>query len=230
LGHSLAQRIINDSKNQVIEPSKLVYDLSGYKGNISILNNLKNKQGWIAVTLLNVSTFEDSDYLICLGATDSEPISSEQVKRLLSLPVKQEFPCIFGDTEAYINRCEEDAVNLQITSVKERDNDYLKAETDKLNKWAEDRVNAAELAIKDTKRRIKELNREAQKTTDPQELLKIQQDLQDLSKKQKKQRQEIFNVEDEIEGMRDNMIKSIEKRMKQELKQERLFTIHWELI
>jgi len=231
IGHPLAQHIIEDAKSNVIDHAKLVFDLTGYSGNISILNDLKNKEGWISVTALRVSSFEDSDYLICLGATtETDSLSAEQVKRLLSLPVKSENSEDDIEYELIINKREKEAIHLQITSVKERDNDYFKAETEKLNKWADDRVNAAELAIKETKRRIKELNREALKTTDAQEQLKIQNELQDLSKKQKKQRQEIFNVEDEIAEMRDSMISNIEKRMRQELKQERLFTIQWKLI
>ena len=231
IGHPLAQHIIEEAKSKVLDHAKLVFDLSGYRGNISILNDLKNKEGWISVTALRVSSFEDSDYLICLGqTTKAETLSEEQVKRLLSLPVKSETQDDGTGNDQIINQREEEAIHLQITSVKERDNDYFKAETEKLNKWADDRVNAAELAIKETKRRIKELNREALKTTDAQEQLKIQNELQELSRKQKKQRQEIFNVEDEIAEMRDNMISSIEKRMKQELRQERLFTINWEIV
>jgi hypothetical protein len=91
-------------------------------------------------------------------------------------------------------------------------------------------MNAAELAIKETKTRIKELNREAQKTIDPTAQLNIQQQLQELSRKQKKQRQEIFIVEDEIAEMRDKMISDIQNRMKQEINKNRLFTINWKLV
>ncbi len=69
-----------------------------------------------------------------------------------------------------------------------------------------------------------------EKTTDPTAQLKIQEQLQDLSKKQKRQRQEIFIVEDEIAEMRDKMIADIQKRMKQEIIKTPLFTINWKLI
>ncbi len=49
-------------------------------------------------------------------------------------------------------------------------------------------MNSAELAIKETKAKIKELNREAQKSIDSTSQLKIQGQLQDESRKQKKQR------------------------------------------
>ena len=77
---------------------------------------------------------------------------------------------------------------------------------------------------------IKELNREAQKSTDPAIQLQIQLALQEQSKKQKKQRQEIFTVEDEITEMRDKMIAEIQLRMKQKVNKNHLFTINWQLI
>ena len=117
-----------------------------------------------------------------------------------------------------------------LKTLSERDNNYLKFETEKLTKWAEDRMNAAELAIKETKAKIKELNREAQKTVDPTSQLKIQEQLQDESRKQKKQRQEIFIVEDEIAEMRDKMISDIQKRMKQVISKTHLFTNYWKLV
>jgi delta 1-pyrroline-5-carboxylate dehydrogenase len=117
-----------------------------------------------------------------------------------------------------------------LKTLSERDNNYLKFETEKLTKWAEDKMNTAELAIKETKAKIKELNREAQKTVDPTAQLKIQEQLQDESRKQKKQRQEIFIVEDEIAEMRDKMISDIQKRMKQEISKTHLFTINWKLV
>jgi predicted nucleic acid-binding Zn-ribbon protein len=91
-------------------------------------------------------------------------------------------------------------------------------------------MNAVELAIKETKQKIKELNREANKTTDTQQQLKIQTEIQELTRKQKKQRQEIFSVEDEIVEMRDKMISDIKLRMKQETTIKDLYTINWKLI
>jgi hypothetical protein len=74
------------------------------------------------------------------------------------------------------------------------------------------------------------LNREAQKLIDPTSQLKIQGQLQDESRKQKKQRQEIFIMEDEIAEMRDKMIIDIQKRMKQVISKTHLFTNYWKLV
>jgi hypothetical protein len=149
---------------------------------------------------------------------------------MLSLPAEIATVAEKNIENEQISKIGEIYLNALLKTISEKDNSYMKLETEKLTKWAEDRMNAAELAIKDTKARIKELNREAQKTIDPAIQLQIQLDLQEQSRKQKKQRQEIFTVEDEITEMRDKMIAEIQMRMKQEVNKNHLFTINWQLI
>jgi len=231
MGHPLAQQILTKVKSTELPLTTLTFDLTGYKGNVSILKELKGQMGWLSVMALSVDSFESSDYLLVFGSTDKGvQLKEDQAKRLLTLPVKNNNSNESQIDLKIINKIGELHLNALLKSISERDNSYLKFETEKLTKWAEDRMNAAELAIKETKARIKELNRESQKTVDPTTQLNIQEQLQELSAKQKKQRQAIFIVEDEIAEMRDKMIADIQKRMKQEISKTHLFTINWKLI
>ena len=58
----------------------------------------------------------------------------------------------------------------------------------------------------------------------------IQEKLQQLETRQRKQRQEIFTVEDEIEQKRDKLIAGLEKRLSQCQQLECLFTIRWKVV
>lgn len=230
MGHPLAQTVLEKVKKKDLPPADLSFDLTGFEGNISILEELKGNQGWLGVVSVSVDSFESSDYVIAFGQTqDGKHLSEEQAKKMLTLPVNQVTQLQNDIDETIITLLLENRLQILLQSISEKDNNYLKFETEKLTKWAEDRMNAAELAIKETKARIKELNREVQKTTDPMAQLKLQQLLQEESRKQKKQRQEIFMVEDEIAEMRDKMIADIQNRMKQEISKTHLFTINWKL-
>jgi ERCC4-related helicase len=231
MGHPLAQTVLEKVKGRELGHANLTFDLTSYEGNVSILDELKGKDGWLGVMAVSVDSFESSDYILTYGLTSTgSSLSEDQVKRLLTLPAKMNASDHDKlDLEEIDNINEIHLVSL-LNSISERDNNYLKFETEKLTKWAEDRMNAAELAIKDTKAKIKELTRESQKTIDPKAQLDIQQQLQEQSRKQKKQRQEIFIVEDEIAEMRDKMISDIQMRMKQEINKTHLFTINWKLI
>lgn len=231
MGHPLAQTVLEKIKEKELHPASLTFDLTGYKGNVAILDELKGQQGWLSVMAVSVDSFESSDYLMAYGiAGNGITLTEDQVKRLLTLPAKNVTENTSEVDEALVIKSGETYLNTLLKTLSEKDNNYLKFETEKLTKWAEDRMNAAELAIKETKAKIKELNREAQKTVDPTTQLKIQEQLQEESRKQKKQRQEIFIVEDEIAEMRDKMIADIQKRMKQEISKTLLFTINWKLV
>lgn len=231
MGHPLAQTVLEKVKEKELQPASLTFDLTGYKGNVAILDELKGQQGWLSVMAVSVDSFESSDYLMAYGiANNGITLTEDQAKRLLTLPAKNATQDSNTIDESLVIKSGETYLDALLKTLSERDNNYLKFETEKLTKWAEDRMNAAELAIKETKAKIKELNREAQKTVDPTSQLKIQEQLQDESRKQKKQRQEIFVVEDEIAEMRDKMISDIQKRMKQEISKTHLFTINWKLV
>ncbi|MFZ4106891.1 SNF2-related protein [Flavobacterium sp.] len=231
MGHPLAQTVLEKAKAKTLQPASLTFDLTGYKGNVAILDELKGQQGWLSVMAVSVDSFESSDYLMAYGfANNGINLTEDQAKRLLTLPAKNANQYSNIIVNSLVIKTGETYLDALLKTLSERDNNYLKFETEKLTKWAEDRMNAAELAIKETKAKIKELNREAQKTVDPTSQLKIQEQLQDESRKQKKQRQEIFIVEDEIAEMRDKMINDIQKRMKQEISKTHLFTINWKLV
>lgn len=55
----------------------------------------------------------------------------------------------------------------------------------------------------------------------------IQEKIQKLERQQRRQRQEIFKVEDEIMEKRDQLIDQLEKGLAQRTTSETLFTIRW---
>ncbi|MFN6195515.1 MAG: hypothetical protein ACK5BN_17025, partial [Planctomycetota bacterium] len=58
----------------------------------------------------------------------------------------------------------------------------------------------------------------------------IQDKIQKLERQQRRQRQEIFKVEDEITVKRDRLVESLEKRLAQKTSRETLFTIRWSVV
>ena len=58
----------------------------------------------------------------------------------------------------------------------------------------------------------------------------MQKQLKGLEQKQRKQRAEIWDVEDEIADKRDELIAALEARMKQKTEIKELFTIRWSVV
>ncbi|MEL7656369.1 MAG: helicase, partial [Bacillota bacterium] len=58
----------------------------------------------------------------------------------------------------------------------------------------------------------------------------LQEKIQELEKKKRRQRQQIFDLEDEITQKRDDLISALERRMTQTTTSKPLFTIAWKVI
>ena len=109
----------------------------------------------------------------------------------------------------------------------EQNSAHFNEAREKLERWADDMVLSAEKALADTKEQIKALRRQARQAVTLEEQHQIQEKIQKLERQQRRQRQEIFNVEDEIMEKRDHLIDSLEKRLAQRTETETLFTIRW---
>ena len=112
----------------------------------------------------------------------------------------------------------------------EENNQHFNEGRDRLEKWAEDMVFAAEKELKDTKEQIKSLNRQTRLANTMDEQHQLQAKIRTLEKKKRRQRQQIFDVEDEIMDKRDALITALEKRMAQKTDIQTLFIIQWRVV
>ncbi|MDO9469616.1 MAG: hypothetical protein Q7J23_02660, partial [Nitrosomonas sp.] len=74
----------------------------------------------------------------------------------------------------------------------EANNHFFNEAREKLEKWADDMILAAEKALKDTREQIKIQQRQARLAPNLDEQHEIQKQIQKLEKQQRRQRQEIF--------------------------------------
>jgi hypothetical protein len=111
----------------------------------------------------------------------------------------------------------------------EANNKHFQEERERLEKWADDQIIAAERELADTKARIKALNRAARLTTTTEEQLTTQNEIREAEKEQRRQRQRIFDLEDDVKDKRDRLITKLEERMTQRTQRETIFTIRWKV-
>jgi hypothetical protein len=72
--------------------------------------------------------------------------------------------------------------------------------------------------------------REARQATTLEEQHRIQEEIARLERVKRRQRQDIFKVEDEIIEKRDALIANLGKRLAQKTECRPLFTIRWEVV
>ena len=121
--------------------------------------------------------------------------------------------------------------NIQATKTlsQNRNNSFFKAESEKIDRYTEDKLFAAEKEIKDVKAKIKSLEREERAEENLERKIALQEEIATLERKKRKLRQEIFDVEDEIEDERKSLIDALKQHLNAKATNQHLFTFKWKL-
>lgn len=232
IGHPIAQYLIDEFKSKELDETMLTFNYSDTKLNVSSIEHLVGKSGIIHLSNFEVTSFDITDNLLFVGFTDDgTELTNEVCKRILELPVdaKSSYQLTSSESNLMTDKREKHK-ELLLEALQAKDTEYFQLEVDKLHKWAEDKILASEKELKDVKSKIKEINRDSKKTSSSEALLKMQTELRDLERKKKRLRQEIFEVEDEIEERRDEMINAIKAKMLKAINESSIFTIKWKLV
>ena len=100
-----------------------------------------------------------------------------------------------------------------------------------LTAWqAEDKLRSAEEALCNTRARISQLKRDSRNAVTLEEQERIQKELIESERRLRRQRQEIFDVEDEIIEQRDALIDTLQQRMQEETETQTLFVVRWRVV
>lgn len=207
----------------------LDYNMHGAR--ISVVEKLRGKSGWLTLARLEVSAYETTEALLFSGLTDDgEPLDQETCEKLMSLPSAGKPDPLHAEAPRALAANSQRAVAATVAQVLEANQRLFNEERDKLERWADDKLLAAEEALKNTKARISQLKRDARKAATLQEQDGFQRELSELERKQRSLRQEIFAVEDEIIAKRDELIASLQQRLHEKTSNETLFSIRWQVI
>lgn len=231
LSHPLGQWSIDTSLNAPTPLVAIDFNYSEHSTRISVIENLKGQSGWLCLVKAQVTTAQTTDALLFSGLTDTGAVLDQDTcEKLMSLAATSNAQTV---TEAIPSNLQANAKRYTeafIAEVLENNQRLFNEERDKLERWAEDKINAAEETLRNTKARISQLKREARKATSMQEQDSIQREIAEQERKQRRQRQEIFNVEDEIIEQRDALIDSLQERLQEKTEQQTLFTLRWQVV
>ena len=232
LSHPLGEWSIDQGKGTETPTAKVKFDVTNYPARISVVESLKGKSGWLTLQYLTIDSFDREEYLLFSAMdTNSKSLDQETCQRLFQCAA--EVSTVGEPSPELTDRLKKESgrhAEATITHSLEGNNNLFNEERERLEKWAEDMVVAAEKDLSDTKSQIKAVRRQARLATTLDEQNELQQKLRDLEKKQRKQRQQIFEIEDEIAEKRDSLIDGLQRRMTQKTHSTHLFTIQWEVV
>jgi ERCC4-related helicase len=229
LSHPLGQHVIDAGKRISTPVACLVFDVGGHTAHIAAVESLKGKRGWLALQRLQIDSFEREEYLLFSAFDESgRSIGQETCEKLFrcDASVESAVEPILDASERLEREAERHAA-ATITHSLETNNRFFLEERERLERWADDMVVSAEKELADTKAQIRAANREARLSRTLEEQHAVQEKVRDLEREMRRQRQRIFDVEDDIMAKRDQLILSLERRLSQRTASERLFTIQW---
>lgn len=234
LSHPLGEWSIDTARSAATPPAAISLDYSKHGTRVSVIERLKGKFGWLRLVRLVVTAYETTETLLFSGTCDDgTTLDQEACERLMSVQAASRPSPLTGAAATSPDMLATNSarqVEATIAAILETNQRLFTEERDKLEKWADDKLMAAEEQLRNTKARIAQLKRDARKAATLQEQSDIQQELSTLERQQRKQRQDIFAVEDEIIERRDALIQALQERLKQTTEEEHLFTLRWTVV
>jgi hypothetical protein len=229
LSHPLGEHVVEVAKSQETPLAHLTFDISQHPTRIAVIEQLKGLSGWLVLQAVTIESFEREEYLLFSGfSDDGDSLDPETCGKLFHCRATTgSAPSLASELR---RRLDAEAVRHAegtIARSLEANNRFFREEQDRLDRWADDMVLAVEKALSDTKAQLKALKRQARQATTTDEQHALQVRIREQERKQRRQRQEIFDAEDEIQDKRDALINALERRLKQSTSADTLFTIRW---
>ena len=227
LTHPLGEHVLDGGRR--LEPPEALLEFEMPAEKISVLANLDTPRGWLELNLLELSSFQLEEHLVFTACTeDGVWLDADASALLMSLQAHQVGPATRTPPTAFAanvrRQCE-----AALSKALEENDQYFQVEREKLDQWADDQIQAAELALQDTKDKIKDAKRRARSAQTIDEQAAINDQIKTLESQQRGQRRDIFDVEDAIGAKRDALIEALHKRLNQSSHTIKLLRIQWRI-
>lgn len=230
LNHPLGEWSIETGLNAPTPTATLKLDYDQHPGRISVIEQLRGQSGWLTLVHLRVTAYDMVESLLFTGCTDDgQWLDQETCEKLMSIPaIGKPTPTTDTPSDALAANSRQ-AEQAAIHTALEANQRLFNEERDKLERWADDKILAAEEALRHTKARIAELKRDSRHAATLDEQNTLQHEIAELERSKRRQRQQIFDVEDEIIEKRDQLIDALQQRLHEKTETHTLFTIRWQL-
>ncbi len=230
LSHPLGEWVVNAAQAAPTPLQRIVFAPQHNTARIAVVEALRGKSGVLTLQKLTVDSFEKQEFLLFSALTsEGDSLDQETCEKLMACQAQPELQAaelsaaLAARLQAEAKRHAEATVAHSL----ETNNKHFVEARDKLDRWAEAMEHSAEQALRNTKEQIKTALREARQAPTLAEQQALQERIAKLERLQRKQRQEIFQVTDDIQDQREKLIDQLAQRMTQKVRTEELFSLQW---
>lgn len=231
IGHPLAAWVIQQAKSRQLSSGRLVFDYDGNKTQVSTLKAHRGQTGWLTVSLISVDALGQQEQHLIVAATTTQGVAlaEDDPEKLLRLPAHQKAASLFSATDGTLAADLASRKVQVLREINQRNLGYFEQEVEKLDAWADDLKLGLEQEIKGIDIEIKEVRRTAAMSPTLEKKLSHQKRQRECESKRSKLRRELFARQDEIESERNGLIEKLETQLQQQVQEQTLFTLEWEL-
>jgi hypothetical protein len=200
-------------------------------GQFTDLRALIGQTGELRVDKLTLSTpAQTVEHLLLAACTqDGEILATETIDRLLCQPAREN-PEAASLTQTARLQTHLDDLQADALKQAERDNErYYEEESEKLERWAEDRRLALDLRIKQLDKDIKEMRKASRQLGSLQEKIEAKRELKKLEQARDTTMLDYHEEKKRIEEEEDRLLADIEGRLQLAIRRACLFSAAWSL-
>jgi hypothetical protein len=229
MNHPLGEHTIFQGKGHPCPTAEIIFDISTHSAKVSVVEQLKGRSGWLTLQHLCIDSLEREDHLLFSAFDDEgQNLDQETCERLFSIdgratassetPPERLAAEVARHTAATLNRS------------LETNHRHFQQAREQLDQWAQDMELASQKQLEDLKRQIRDLQRRSRQAPTLQEEKTFQDQIIQLEQAKRRQRQRIFDIEDEIEDKRKTLVAALESRLQQKTEVTPLFSIRWRIV
>lgn len=230
-GHPLAEGLIAHAKERPLPPREVRLDYDRRGARVMLVEKLLGQSGWLHVEQLTVQSLDTEETLIVTGITDDgRTLDRETCEKLLTIPATlSNEVAVAEDVKSRLEVAVQSQVNRVLADAQSRNESFFDAESDKLDRWADDLKENLERELKNIELEIREAKKGKRLAADLQSKIAAQKLVNELEQRRNQKKRSLFDAQDEIEQRKETLITDIEARLQQRTSRQNVFSIRWRL-
>ena len=230
LSHPLAQHVLHSALSLQTGDGGIVFRENELALKVTLPDYLKNQSGYLVLSHLAVSAFDDEQYCLFTAFTkDGRFLSQEDCEKLfLCGGAETEFLGITEDIRKKLSANSTQHTKSKLQEIDSRNLAYFREEEERIFRWEKDLIESIERELDIVKRSIREQERLSRSAANMEEKLAITRKIEELERKKRKKRNELADREDEVSTQRRRMIEELDKRMIRTSDTADIFVVSWQ--
>ncbi len=241
MGDPLATMLINEAlEHPLTTAAYLQFNYTEHGARIGVLEPLVGKSGWMQLQRLTVASLDQEDHTLrAITCDDGQPLHPDCCDKLFlvdgtSLPLPESLPAadplVPASVAEQLQALLADARQELLNHVEQRNTAFYEDESQKLERWAEDRKQGLDLSLRNLDVKIKEAKNQKRRVGTLAEKLEVERTIKTLEGERARQRRRIFEAQDEIEAQRDQLIDQVAERLQQKIHCKDLMLVRWSVV